>query len=361
MLRIPRRTFLKGMGVGSLALAAQATPPLIRPTWAADELAVVDWGAPYMPATQAMAARYGKGNIKWILHEGGGSAILPKIKASWPNPGFDVVDEWTGVYPAMIREGWLETVTPDDIPNLADVPEDIIAKDDKGNWKSVPRNINAMFFASNTASCPVEIKSLQDLYRSELKGQICWPSPVMNNSLQLVALAVANGGDEHNIDPGFKALTELAKTGNIGRIYTVLSEAVSSFSSGETSVTYTDAGTLAPLIGSMQLKFHTKTDPSLKTSLISEGWAILSSSKNKKAAFDFANYSISPNENTEWNKAVACYPTNRKAEVPKGMDYLTYTDEERKRFVYSPDFNYISTQLDTWAKRFEQDIAPLLR
>lgn len=358
MLKIPRRTLLKGMGAGTLALAA---PSVIRPAWANEDIAVVDWGAPYMPATQAMAERYGKANIKWVLHEGGGAAILPKIKASWPNPGFDLVDQWTGVFPAMIREGWAETVTVEDVPNLADIPEDLIAKDENGNWKSVPRNINAMFFASNPATCPIEIKGLQDLYSPELKGQICWPSPVMNNSLQLVALAVANGGDEFNIDPGFKALIELAKTGNIGRVYTVLSEAVSSFSSGETSVTYTDAGTLAPLLGSMNINLHTKTDPSLKTSMITEGWVILSRSKNKKAAFDFANYSIEPSENTEWNKAVAGYPTNKKAAVPDGLEYLTYSDEERKRFVYSPDFNYVSTQLDTWAKRFEQEVAPLLR
>jgi putative spermidine/putrescine transport system substrate-binding protein len=183
----------------------------------------------------------------------------------------------------------------------------------------------------------------------------------MNSSLQLVVLAMANGGDERNIDPGFDAMVKLAKTGNIGRVYTVLSEAISSMTSGETSVIYTDSGTLAPMGRTLNLNYLTKTDPSLRTALVTEGWVILKSTKNRKAACDFVNYSISPKENEEWNKAISCYPTNRKAAAADGMEFMAFSEEERSKYVYFPDFDYISTQLDTWTKRFEQDVAPLLR
>jgi putative spermidine/putrescine transport system substrate-binding protein len=361
-MSIPRRKFITSTAIGGAALIGLGSPgPWQKRAWAAQSITAIDWGSPYIEAARALDKRYGKADIDWGTHEGGGAAILAKIKANWPNTPYDMIDEYTQVFITMIREGWAETVTVKDVPNLADIPESIIAKDDKGNWKNIPRSLTGACFAYNPKKSPVEIKSLDDLYDPKLKGQIAWPGPLMSGGLPFVAMAIANGGDEHNIDPGFTALQKLAKTGNIGRVYTVHTDAVASMTAGETSVTFGDQGTLGPMLSAISLVYVSKVNPSLKTFLFTEGWVVMSNAKNKQAAFDFANFSISPPECQEWNKAVDLNPANLKCTPTKGLEHLAFTSPEMKEFGYVPDYAYISAQLDTWAKRYESEIAPLLR
>ncbi|MGH6954054.1 MAG: extracellular solute-binding protein [Alphaproteobacteria bacterium] len=359
--QLSRRTFLRGTAAGGLAAGLVGAWPGGRRAWAKDPVTAVDWGNPYLDASKAMAERQGKLDVTWVAHEGGGAAILAKIKATWPNTPYDVIDNWSPVFITMMREGWAETVTLNDVPNLADVPEGLIAKDDKGNWKNIPRSTSGACFAYNPEKSPVEIKSLQDLFNPKLKGQIAWPGPVMNTSLQVVAFALANGGNERNMDPGFKLLQDLAKTGNIGRVYTVHTEAVASMTSGETSVLFGDQGTLSPIAAAGPLKYVTKSDPMLKTFFLTEGWIVMSNSKKKQAAFELANFSISPDECFAFNTAIGLNPANKKSKPIKGLEHLVFSDDEIKTFGYFPDYDLMSKQVDGWVKRFESEITPLLK
>ena len=215
--KFSRRDVLKTTAGGLAAAGLASTLPFANQAWGREPLTVVEWGPPWIDASKNVLEGQDKWDITWELHQGGAAAILPKIKATWPNSPYDVVDCWTSVFLSMVREGWAETVTVDDVPNLADVPEALITKDDQGNFKNIPRSVNGVFFAYRPDICPIEIKSINDLLDPRLKGQICWPSPIMNTCLQVVALALARGGDEYDIDPGWEFLQEIAKSGNIGR------------------------------------------------------------------------------------------------------------------------------------------------
>ena len=228
--RYTRRDFMQSTA-GGLATAG-LTLPFANSAWAADPLTVVEWGPPWIDGSKKVLGDQNMWDVTWELHQGGAAAILPKIKSSWPNTPYDVVDCWTSVFLAMVREGWAETVTVADVPNLADVPESLITKDDQGNFKNIPRSVNGVFFAYRPDICPIEIKTIDDLLDPRLKGQILWPSPIMNTCLQVVALALARGGDEYNIDPGWEFLQELAKSGNIGRVYITTTDTINSLTTG---------------------------------------------------------------------------------------------------------------------------------
>jgi len=118
-----------------------AVPSLFHSARAAQDLSVVDWGPPWIDNSKKMAAAWGKEPINWTLHSGGAASILPKIKAGWPNPPYDLVDNWSPVFLSMVREGWAETVTLADCPNLKHIPESLITKDGDGNWKNIPRGL----------------------------------------------------------------------------------------------------------------------------------------------------------------------------------------------------------------------------
>ena len=132
--KLTRRDFVKTTGAGGIALAASGlAAPFAQRAWAADPLSVVDWGPPWIDSTKGIAQEWGKSAINWTLHSGGAASILPKIKASWPNPPYDLVDIWSPVFVSMVKEGWAETVTLENCPNLADTPEGFRHRSKCGN------------------------------------------------------------------------------------------------------------------------------------------------------------------------------------------------------------------------------------
>ena len=357
-MTISRRGFMQG--ASALGLMAGTGVSLGREAFAKETLTAVEWGPPWIDGSKKVAAKWDKADITWELHAGGAAAILGKIKATWPNSPYDLVDNWSPVFFSMIKEGWAETVTVADVPNLADVPEKLLSKDDKGNIKTIPRSINGNFFAVRPDICPIEIKTIDDLLNPKLKGQIAWPSPIMQMNMQTVMLALARGGNERNMDPGWKFLEEIAKAGNIGRVYQTTTDIINSMTTGECSVTFASQGTLQAAAKKVQIKPLTKSNPTLKAAIFTEGWVIMSNSKKKKAAMEFANFTISAENEELFHQDVGGAPANRKAKVPSNLAHMTFTPEEFDKYAYVPDWGYMSTQLDAWVKRFEQEIQPKL-
>ena len=356
--KINRRDFLKTTGNGCLTAAALMLGlPTVKSAYAAKtKLSIVEWGPPWIDATKKVAKKWDKVDFTWTLHSGGAASVLPKIKSSWPNPPYDLVDVWNPVFEAMIKEDWAETVTAADCPNLKDVPEDLITKDKNGNWKNIPRGMSGTYFCT-TQNCPIEVKTIDDLLSPKLKGQILWPNPTLNTNAQVINLAIAAGGDQYNLEPGWDMLKKIAKMGNIGRIAVTTSDLITSLETGETSVAYIDQGSASGIKGA-KIRPLTKVDESLKAFIFIEGWMVLKSSKKKKEAFEFANFTINKENSEIYCEAVGESPCNSKAE--SAVTHLRFNPEELKKFVVIPDWSYLSTQLDSWNKKFEKEIVPLL-
>ncbi|MDE5458803.1 extracellular solute-binding protein [Bradyrhizobium sp. CSA112] len=354
-MELKRREFLQG--VGALGVAATSLP-LVPKAHAKEQLTAYEFGPPWVNASKKVAAKWDKADITWELSSGGGATLLAKIKATWPNSPYDLVNNWSPVFKAMIKEGWAETVTLADVPNLADVPERLLTRDDKGNIKNIPREVDGGFFAVRADRCPIEIKTIEDLLNPKLKGQICWPTATNFTCAPLVMLALARGGNEFNLDPGWKFLEELAKSGNIGRVFKGVSEATNSLSTGETSIVYAANGALSALAKRMPMKALTKSDPSLKAILYTQGWVVMANSKKKKAAMEFANFTVSKENCELFFQDVSSIPANQKVKPNEDTAAIHFTEQEFNKFAYLPDYGYMSTQLDSWVKKFEQDITP---
>src|ERR1700726_2293944 len=116
MKTFTRRRFL----ASSTALIAGASVP--SRAQAAVPLTGIDWGGPLIEATRKITAGDKNVEMTWDLHSGGAGTVLPKIKAAWPNPKYDIVAAWNLVYVTLINEDWLDPVRPDEVPNMSDVP-----------------------------------------------------------------------------------------------------------------------------------------------------------------------------------------------------------------------------------------------
>jgi len=351
-----RRRFL---GTAASIGAVSSMVPWLRPAFAQTTLTAVEWGGDVVEAMKQIADAQSGAAFNWVLFQGGSASILPKIKTSWPNPEYDYVAGWEGSFNTMVAEDWLETVNIEMIPNLADIPEAMVIKDKQGSWKAVPRAVGGIYFGYRKDTSPIEFTGIDDLLKPELERKICWPGPTQNMMLQIVALALHGGGDENNMEPGWELMTELARSGNIGRVAATDSDFTNSLTSGETAIGFFAEPGWTTVAENFEVERLTKTE-GIPTFLYQSGFAVLKNRPNTEATMDFVNHAISPEMNTLYAEVAGEAPLNAKAKAPAKLAHLSFTPEEMSSYVYVPDFNVVLSQQDAWAKRWENDIAPLL-
>jgi putative spermidine/putrescine transport system substrate-binding protein len=359
MTQLTRRHALKGAAAIGAATMLGDTLGSVRPARAATEITAVEWGGDVVDAMKQIEAKQSEVKVNWVLHQGGSGAILPKIKATWPHADYDYVAGWEGSFNGMIKEDWLVPVTVEAVPNLADIPQKIIVKNGKGEWAAVPRAIGGIYCAYRKDTSPLEVKSLDDLFDTRLKGKICWPGPTQAMMLPLVALALHAGGNEREMDPGWALMKKLAQSGNIGRVGVTDTDFSTSLTSGETSVGFYSEPQLTAVAKSFPLVRLTK-QPGMPTFLYQSGFAILKNRPNLQATLAFVNHAISPEMSTLYAEVAGEAPLNVKAKTPEALKHLAFTPEEMDKYVYIPDFNVVLSQQDAWTKRWENEIAPLL-
>ncbi len=345
--------------VGAAALTAFGTP--LRHALAATELNGVWWGGPWIEGIKAITAKQSDVTVNWQLHAGGSAAVLPKIKSAWPNYQYDIVSSFTPVYPALIKEGWVEPLTFEEVPNLRDVPDLLLFRDSNKQIMNAPMTLTGKFWGYRNDTSPIKLENLDQLLSPKLKGQICWWTPTYGGNLHLVSLALHRGGSEQNLEPGWQFLKEIAKTGNIGRVANTESDFINSMTTGETSVSISNLSNWIKIAKSHPCTFLSREEkPGMKTFIYSEGAVILKNSPHKTEAKKFLNFLLSPENDEAYCKEVGQAPVNSKSKAGDAVKPVAYTPEEAKKFTYTADFELLSKELDAMQKRFETEIAPLL-
>ncbi|WP_342709961.1 extracellular solute-binding protein [Bradyrhizobium sp. B124] len=360
MYAISRRELLKR---AASAVAATSVTSLAGGSGAcaAQSIVAVEWGGNNIKTMRTIASKQSEVNVNWQVHAPSSSATFSKIKATWPHPGVDLLAGWDLNWPMMGAEGWAEPVTVEKVPNLANIPQKLLAKDG-GDLINIPRTMSAILWFYRKDTTPFEIAKLDDLLDPRLKGKICFPAPTITSNLQMVTMALAKGGDEKNMEPAWDFIKRLAQSGNIGRVATSDADVSSSISSGETSVTFETSTSAIRLARNFQIHFLAKLDPKatgFRTFFNQEGWSVLKGG-NAAAAFKFANFTIDPEINAELNSMIGGIPVNTKSKVQEEVKTFAYNSDEMERYAYVPDWSYVSTQGDLWMKRWEKEIQPLL-
>ena len=359
MLHLTRRqALMRTAGTAGVMILGSALG-MARRAAAATEITAVEWGGDVVNAMKQIETKQDKVKVNWVLHQGGSGAILPKIKATWPNAEYDYVAGWEGSFSGMLKEDWLVPVTTEMVPNLADIPQKIIVKNAKGDFMAVPRAVGGIYFAYRKDISPIELKSIDDLFDPRLKGKICWPGPTQSMMLQLVALALHAGGNENNLEPGWALMKKLAESGNIGRIAVTDTDFTTSLTSGETALGFYSEPQLTSVAKSFPVVRLTKQE-GLPTFLYQSGFAVFKNRPNLDATLGFINHCISPEMSSLYAEVAGEAPLNVKAKTPDALKHLAFTPEEFDKYVYVPDFNVVLTQQDAWTKRWENEIAPLL-
>lgn len=354
---LDRRGFLIGSGAAALAATGG-----LGAAQAAEQLLVVQWGAAWIDVSKKIVEAYGKetgDRVAWELHAGGAMAIVAKIRPNWPNVGYNVISGWDPVFQAMIKEDWVEPVSLDEMPALKDIPPAFFQKDEKGRLMSVPLSTAGAFWGYREDLVDKPIESVEQLLEPRFKGKLCVPYPVNLTGLLMLTLAVQRGGNERNIEPGWAFLKELAQKGQIGRVINNNSEFINAMSSGETSVAFFNIGAWTQVRKRFPVKIMSRLADN-KGFLFNEGFAIMKGDK-VAASKRFANHFAKADINEMYNLPLGSGPTNVNAKPSPDIADVFYKPDELAKYAYIADFAYMASQVDGWAKRWETEIAPLLR
>jgi|KBSSwiStaDraftv2_1062776.scaffolds.fasta_scaffold395117_1 putative spermidine/putrescine transport system substrate-binding protein len=191
------------------SIAAAQQPDAAK---AREEKKIVSYGQPddwanWKEIWQVFCARHG------CTHEDtdmSSAEEIAKFKAERNNPVGDTAEIGMIWGPVAVREG---VAAPYKGAGWDKVPD--WAKDPDGRW--VGLYVGVLTFAVNTAIVKNVPRSWADLLKPEYKNSIVISDPRTSGTgvATFLSATFAMGGDEKNLDPGFKYFAQLYKAGNM--------------------------------------------------------------------------------------------------------------------------------------------------
>ena len=359
--QLSRRAALAALGAASTGMGGG--PVVAQPR--GQQLLVVMWGAQWIEVSRPIGEEWMRATgdrISWELHAGGAMAVVGRLRPLWPRINQNLISGWDPVFSAMMEAGWMEPVDPDEMPALKEIPDLFFMKDAQGRKMTVPLSTAGAFWGYRTDLVDRPLENIEQLLEPRFRGKLCVPVPVNLSGLLMLSLAMQRGGNERNIEPGWQFLKELAERGQIGRVVSNNSEMINAMSAGDLSVAFWNTGGWQAVRNRFPCRLLTRLTDN-KGFLFNEGFAVMKGPDPARisAAKRFANHFATAEINTRYNIPLGSGPTNRNSRPAPEIADIFYSPDELERYAYIPDYGYMSSQVDAWTRRWETEIAPLIR
>jgi len=141
-----------------------------------------------------------------------------------------------GAYQVPNIESQIEQLTPDDVPNIKEIPEKYWVRTSSGKLAGVPIYFSYLGIAYNTdLAKAADFTSWNDLAARKWKDRISISRPVFVAAYDLTLYAKLAGGDENDIKPGIDLLSRIA--GNALNVYTSMASVQAQLGRGEVVAT----------------------------------------------------------------------------------------------------------------------------
>jgi len=331
---------------------ALATPALFGTTAVSqirrgDKLVVGIWGGAQHRIVQQyceapLREKYGI-TVEYVL--GGTPERRARAYAELGRPSFDLL--YLNIFESRqaVRDG--VTQAPKSIPGFDDLYD--IAK--IGGY-GVAFNPVTVVYDRRKVSAP--ITSWRDLWREDVRRSVAWPSfPGAQGTAGLVMAARIHGGNEQNMDQGFRQVAALkpfpAIQSSQQQIFGLFDQqaVTASIEFGSFTQKYADATNpnvivAAPTEGQViALNVACPTVGTANQALVEEWIALHLASPCQIAFADEMYYS----------------PTNRKVVLPPTLQAKTIYGEAAVRSLVDLDWDRIIAQQAAWTSRFNREIA----
>jgi putative spermidine/putrescine transport system substrate-binding protein len=343
--------------VTSESYAAEKKPPILVALWGGDFLKAYQWAASKFTEETGIP-------VEFEAHSPGHVATAQKIIMAFPKHEIDLVmcTPGTGGILAYGSGGKdvAAKITENDVPNLKAVPKIykksglIQGETEKYYWLPLYNTFMGWVYRPDLAK--EQITSVKELLDPKYKKKIAVPYVGYGSGAFVTALAVANGGSERAIDPGFEMAKKFATSGNIAYVFTTEAECTRGISSGDVNAYFGGYYNAYSL-----LKEGLKVQAVLKpTDHKIMGVSITMSPINGPRLAEtkkLMNFILRPDIQSGLSGRMFQIPVNAEA-VPDQSVRPLVPDVNN---VYMMDDEAAKKAVASWTERWEKEINPLLR
>lgn len=253
---------------------------------------------------------------------------------------------------ALHRDGLLETLDPNDFPELKDIPEEYVMKAEDGRLIGIPIQFQYYGIAVNKDRAKVEdFASWKDLADPKWQGQIGQGQAFIVANYDLVMLAKSAGGDEVNYEPGIPVLEGFTKNS-----LTILS----SYAQGNTLLSRGEVAAL-PFYSARVQALKNEGAP-VEIAIPSEGALALpymivvpKGAKNKEAYTAFLRYALKAEGQVRMFENTGYIPLNKTAEFSDAQTtVLGMPLADLMPKLYQPDYFALTKDAQAKIDKVEQ-------
>jgi putative spermidine/putrescine transport system substrate-binding protein len=375
-----RRKFLKYAGtfVAGAVLATAATagyyssqPPAgqavttTAATSVTEPVNVVQWGGGIGDATDMIDRRFTEKTgipvrLEYVI--GGAATVIGKIRAELPYWTRDVVATWDVTVPVYNQEDWAMVLTPENLPAMSQIPELYRFKNNKGDCTGLAFDVTPDYWMYRTDMVPKDLQpitSFDQFFDPRLKHRIQVASVSWGQNASVLSMALSKGGDEHNMDPGWKLLQDLAKAGQIGSVINSEADVIKGMTVGEQWISYSDNPESVPIFRQGIPLVEVKSEKMKGTHSL-EGFQVMKHSPRLDLALKYMDFFFTLENYSDFISKAGNAPVIPQVKPAPELLQFLLTPEEAAKFSYVPDWNYMYEQTEAWTKRWESDIAPYL-
>jgi len=342
---ITRRSALKGLGAGTAGLVF--APSILR---AQTKEIVIGGAASHKPWVERIVQPFfeKKYNCK-IVYEGTRSLVnLEKMQKNKDKPYLSVVQMDDPVMILAVKEGLLEKLTPDKVPNLTKIRPAAIHMD--GMWANYLTPWQGI--AYNSKALPNGVQSWADVWDPKFKGRVILPSLQNTEGLANLFIASHLGSGKpmadalKDADAGFQHLAKLKP--NLLTVYTQMPQAFNLLEQGE-------AWVIVNALSSFALQRKADGAPvelaAPKEGIFASpsGICIVKGGPAMDLAYAYVNEMLGAEIQSQLVTPTFSLPTNTAVAAPAGMPSNVP--------VHSLDWSFVADNRSEWVKRWDRDMA----
>jgi putative spermidine/putrescine transport system substrate-binding protein len=326
------------------ALAVTIVLGMVSALAAAETLVIQTWSGVWETGARAVGDSFAKKynvEVKYELQQNTRLGIA-KLRAQAADPTIDIAFSTNDALEQAASENLLVAIDVKAAPGLAALPPKFVHK----NYLEVMNILFGLVYRKDLA--PFELTKWEDLADPRLKGKLGVPTAQFAGGRWLIMAALANGGNENNIDPGMAFLKRIKP--NILAFYSTDGESVKVVQSGEVAVA--GLGILsdfAKLLGPASAYRFVIPDGPVLTSVVSVGMA---NPKNAALSLKFLEHLAQPEAQSAYCAVINCTPVNPKASPPEAIKDFRPAPER----IYAADFAVINKKLPEWDEWYKKEI-----
>jgi len=271
------------------------------------------------------------------------AAAYARLKAEAASPQIDLFNFSGGQQVQAKAEGLTQPLNF--TPRMKNLPEKF--RDADNHWLSWGVIAEGILYRTDKITTPPT--SYLDFLKPEYRGHIAFPNITNGYGVDfLVMMARAHGGGENNIDPGFKALKQIAADASIFRAAT---DVQTQFAQNDVWIMPYDSAS-ALVSASMGLPVAFAPAKEGVPSVYLTG-CVAKNSKNADLAVEMLDRLLSPEIQVKIARTVGWGPTNPEAVLPADIARAFPSPDQ----LINLDRAAIGAQHAEWTKRFSQEIA----